>query len=223
MSDEQINKWNTRHAQLMLILIVLTLLTERIELLSLGAIISFSSLIHRGSKDLVKMKPPGGYANWVTGFRLILILIGSFLFGIVPDHILLELMLTAVLLDAIDGFLARKYDHSSTFGSFFDMEVDAFFVLLMCFYYYQYEGIGWWILIPGALRYLYKAMLIMFPKPDFKEKKRKYASYIGGYIFCHSLWLHYFRRHIPKLYFDGRCNSCLTFIWYFWCRICSIF
>ena len=167
----------------MLVLIVLTLVTEKIELLSLGAIISFSSLIHRFSKDLGKMKPPGGYANWVTGFRLVLILIGSFLFGVVSKNVILAIMLTAVLLDVVDGFLARKYDQASNFGSFFDMEVDAFFVLLMCFYYYQFEGIGWWILIPGALRYIYKGMLILFPKPEFKEKKRKYASYIAGTFF----------------------------------------
>jgi len=167
----------------MLLLIVLTLLTERLELLSLGVIISFSSLIHRSSKSLAKMNPPGGYANWVTGFRLVLILIGSFLFGIVSTNTILAIMLTAVLLDVVDGFLARKFDHASNFGSYFDMEVDAYFVLLMCFYYFQYEDIGWWILFPGVLRYLYKVVVTLIPKPTFKEKKQKYASIIAGIFF----------------------------------------
>ncbi len=183
MSDDQINKWNIRHAQLILALILLTLLTKRMELLSLGAIISFSSLLHRASKSLAKMKPPGGYANWVTGFRFVLILIGSFLFGVVSKYVILVIMLLAVLLDGVDGFLARKYRESSTFGSLFDVEVDAFFVLLMCFYYYQYEGIEWWILIPGVLRYLSQILVTLLPKPTFKEKKRNYTTIIAVIFF----------------------------------------
>lgn len=167
----------------MLVIIVLVLFTRRIELLSLAAIVSFSSLIHRASKSLMMLKPPGGYANWVTGVRLLLIIIGSFLFANLPKHIILLLMGSAVLLDFIDGLLARKYKQSSFFGHSFDVEVDAFFVLLMCFYYFQFEDIGWWILLPGVLRYIYIAMTSAVVKTNFKEKKRKYSTIIAGIFF----------------------------------------
>ena len=167
----------------MLALIVLVLITNKIVLLSLGAIISFSSFVHQGSSALAKLKPIGGYANWITGFRLLLIIIGSFLFVSFSGKLILAIMLSAVILDVVDGFLARKFKQTSLFGQYFDMEVDAFFVLLMCFYYYIHGGVGWWILIPGSLRYIYRVLISLIPKPNFIEKKRKYASYIAGLFF----------------------------------------
>ena len=183
MTNNQINKWNFRHAQLMLALIVLVLMTKRIELLSLGVIISFSVLFYKGSSSLSKMSPPGGYANWITGFRLLLIIVGIFLFGTISKLVIFIIMTTAVLLDGLDGFLARKRGESSTLGGYFDMEVDAFFVLIMCFYYFNFEGTGWWILVPGVLRYLYKVLTTILLKPNYVETKRKYASYIAGIFF----------------------------------------
>ncbi len=183
MTLDQIENWNGRHAILMFCLSCLVLFTQRIELLSLGAIISFSSLIHRNSKDLKKMVPSGGYANLVTGIRLLLLIIGSFLFSTVSKEVLFGIMTCAVLLDILDGFLARKYGHTSIFGQYFDMEVDAFFVLLMCFYYFQYQEIGWWILIPGVLRYVFRIFTLMFPKEGYVESKKSYAAMVAGTFF----------------------------------------
>ncbi len=167
----------------MLVIVVLSLFAERIELLSLGAIISFSSLIHRGSKNFMELKPLGGYANWITGFRLILIVIGSFLFSVVSNHVILGIMSLVVLLDRADGYLARKYGQTSFIGHNLDVEVDSFFVLLMCYYYFHFEGVGWWIIIPGVLRYLYIVMTSAVEKPNYRAKKRKYSTIIAGIFF----------------------------------------
>lgn len=182
-ADNYINGWNNRHAILMLSLSVFVIFTKRIEILSLGGMISFSSLIHRGSEHLSKLTPPGGYANLVTGFRLLLIIVGSFLFSIVSKELLFIIMGSVVVLDVLDGFLARKFNQVTEFGQFFDMEVDALFVLLMCFYYFQYEGMGWWILVPGMLRYVYKVFIQIFPKEGFVETKKRYASLVAGTFF----------------------------------------
>lgn len=168
----------------MLVLSTIVIFTKRIELLSLGALISFSSFIHRGSKSLSEMKPLGGYANMVTGLRLILLVVGSFLFSFISKEVLLFLMGSAVLLDLVDGYLARKFNQTSIFGQYFDMEVDAFFVLLMCFYYFQYQEVAWWILIPGLLRYAFKSYTTLFPKKDFIETKKRYAATIAGLFFA---------------------------------------
>jgi len=129
------------------------------------------------------MRPPGGYANLITGMRLILVVIGSFLLSIVAKEWIFVIMGSAVLLDFVDGYLARKYNQESTFGQFFDMEVDAFFVLLMCFYYYQYQEIGWWILIPGLMRYVFKIFTAIIPKEGFVETKKRYAAIVAGTFF----------------------------------------
>ena len=183
MTIEQIEKWNEKHAKIMFGLSILAVVTKRIELLSLGALLSFSSYIHQGSKELKKMNPSGGYANWITGFRLLLVVIGSFLFSLVSKEWILIIMTSAVLLDFVDGYMAKKYDQTTTFGQFFDMEVDAFFVLLMCFYYYQYQEIGWWILIPGVMRYAFKIFTVLVPKEGLVEAKKSYAATIAGIFF----------------------------------------
>jgi phosphatidylglycerophosphate synthase len=188
---------------------VAVLFTRRIDLLALGGFLSFASFIHQGSTILVKMKPLGGYANWVTGLRLVLILIGCFLFTYVPTAAILVVMLVAVLLDLVDGFMARKYGHVSFFGQYFDMEVDAFFVLVMCFYYYLFDGIAWWILIPGLLRYVFKIFTTLHPKEGFIETKKRYGSIIAGTFFAILLISIVFK--IPYLLLFGSMAIVLSF------------
>ncbi|MEM9544462.1 MAG: CDP-alcohol phosphatidyltransferase family protein [Bacteroidota bacterium] len=183
MTIEQIKKWNERHAKLMFGLSILAVITKRIELLSLGALLSFSSYVHQGSNELKKMSPAGGYANLTTGLRLLLVVIGSFLFTYVSKEWILAIMTTAVLLDIVDGYLAKKFNQVTTFGQFFDMEVDAFFVILMCFYYYQYQEVGWWILVPGIMRYAFKLFTVLVSKEGFVESKKRYAAMIAGIFF----------------------------------------
>jgi len=62
---------------------------------------------------------------------------------------------TALILDGCDGFFARRHGTASTFGGRFDMEVDAFFILLLSVLAMVLEKAGVWVLLSGALRYLY--------------------------------------------------------------------
>ena len=63
------------------------------------------------------------------------------------------------------------------------MEIDAFYTLLMCCYFYLFQDIPAWILIPGFLRYLYKIYTWLFPKEHFKETKKTYGAIIAGSFF----------------------------------------
>ena len=63
------------------------------------------------------------------------------------------------------------------------MEVDAFFVLIMCCFYYLQVGVSWWILIPGLLRYVFRLYTFCFPKPNVKEEKKTYATIIAASYF----------------------------------------
>lgn len=64
---------------------------------------------------------------------------------------------TVLLLDGVDGWLARRGGWSSAFGARFDMETDALLVLLMALLCLQLGKAGAWVLLSGALRYLFVA------------------------------------------------------------------
>ncbi len=156
---------------------MLALVLNMPYVLSLVTIVSFLGLAFSQQTNLNTL------ANMVTLFRFLLIVGASFGFAILDDYYLLAILIIAVSLDGLDGHLARKHKQSSVFGQYFDMEVDAFFVLLMCIYYYLFRDIGWWILVPGLMRYIYVIVLSLFPKTNFVEKKKKYATYIAGFFF----------------------------------------
>lgn len=62
---------------------------------------------------------------------------------------------TALLLDAFDGWVARRGGWSSAFGARFDMECDAFFLAVLSLLATLQDRLGAWVLLAGALRYLF--------------------------------------------------------------------
>ena len=197
---DRISRWNSIHAIVILISVFLSVYSEDFIFLVIGAIASFCYFILNNRDTLMELTPIGGYANWVTGFRFVL-LIGLMLF--LPSLSFLQLgvgLIIFVSLDGIDGWLARKYEQSTTFGQYFDMELDALFVMMMCCYYFLFKEISMWILFPGLLRYLYRVGIDIFPKENFKESKKRYASSIAG-IFFTILILGLFLDHEIRFYF----------------------
>jgi len=160
----------------MLLSVLLSWYSQTLWPISLIAAISLITFVF--SQTSIK-----GYANYITGFRFLMIVVFSWYVDIFPIKWMFGYLTIAVLLDVLDGYVARKYGETSVFGQYFDMEVDAFFVLLMCSYYYLYQGVPFWILIPGVLRYVYSLFLLIYPKPGFVEKKKSYAATIAGAFF----------------------------------------
>lgn len=66
---------------------------------------------------------------------------------------LVALAVVALLLDAVDGWVARHTRTASTFGARLDGEVDALLILVLSVY--VAEAIGWWVLAIGAARYVF--------------------------------------------------------------------
>jgi len=58
----------------------------------------------------------------------------------------------ALVLDGVDGRVARRTGTASALGARFDMEVDAFLILVLSAY--VAPAAGWWVLLIGAARYL---------------------------------------------------------------------
>jgi phosphatidylglycerophosphate synthase len=66
--------------------------------------------------------------------------------------LLVVLAAAALLLDAVDGPIARRTGTASPFGARFDMECDAFLILVLAVHVSR--TLGWWVLVIGAARYL---------------------------------------------------------------------
>jgi phosphatidylglycerophosphate synthase len=102
---------------------------------------------------------PGlGPADRVTLTRAVLVggvtgLVADSLGGPVSVPVLVALAAVALALDAVDGAVARRTGSSSAFGARFDMEIDAFLILVLCVAAVpQYGG---WVLGLGIARYAF--------------------------------------------------------------------
>lgn len=70
----------------------------------------------------------------------------------------------ALVLDGLDGWLARKLDRSSRFGARFDMEIDALLILVLSAAVIAAGKVGPWVLAIGLMRYVFIAAGWWWPK-----------------------------------------------------------
>jgi len=75
--------------------------------------------------------------------------------------VLTALTAVALILDAVDGQVARRTGTSSTLGARFDMEVDAILILVLSVY--VATALGPWVLLIGAMRYAFVAAARFLP------------------------------------------------------------
>ena len=130
--------------------------------LVLGVGLSFPGLI---ASAVGRWTPSGrfGSANVVTSCRLLLLLLLAAVSHRLGSFALAMCFLLALLLDVLDGYVARRGGHASAFGASFDMEVDAVFVLLVGYLLWLRAGLGLWVLGAGLLRYVYVLTLVLVP------------------------------------------------------------
>lgn len=107
-----------------------------------------------------------GPANQVTLARATLVggvaaLVAESLSGPVPTAVLVALTAVALLLDGVDGQVARRTGTTSAVGARFDMEVDAFLILVLSVLVAQDLGI--WVLAIGLTRYAFVAASLVLP------------------------------------------------------------
>ena len=83
------------------------------------------------------------------------------LFGDPHVTLLVVISTVALVLDAVDGHVARRTDSVTAFGARFDMEVDAFLIAVLSVHVAPH--LGWWVLAIGAMRYGYVAAGRLLP------------------------------------------------------------
>ena len=103
------------------------------------------------------------YERWPPGPADVVTLVRVGLIGVVtalvadgaPPLPVVSVAVVALALDWVDGLVARGTRTESDFGARFDMEADAFLILVLSVYV---SGVlGPWVLLIGAMRYLYGA------------------------------------------------------------------
>ncbi|GGS95100.1 CDP-alcohol phosphatidyltransferase family protein [Streptomyces cinerochromogenes] len=120
-----------------------------------------------------------GPANRVTLGRATLVggvtaLVGDSFESAPPVTLLVALTAVALLLDGVDGKVARRTGTSSALGARFDMEVDAFLILVLSVY--VSTQLGPWVLLIGGMRYAFVAAARVAPwltaplPPSFARK-----------------------------------------------------
>jgi phosphatidylglycerophosphate synthase len=100
-----------------------------------------------------------GAANHVTMIRAMLVtLVVSFIGEAAIPRVAATATALAVLmivLDGVDGWLARRSRMASSFGARFDVETDALLVIAMCMLLWQHGKAGAWVLLGGMMRYAF--------------------------------------------------------------------
>lgn len=134
-----------------------------------------------------------GVANGVTSVRLLIasLLAGAALVAISAGRgiidpmtwVLFSMAVAGLLLDGLDGALARALGQTSDFGARFDMEVDAFQILALSILAMALGKAGWWVLLGGLVRYAFVAAGLMWPKlntPLPPSWRRKACAVLQG-------------------------------------------
>jgi phosphatidylglycerophosphate synthase len=103
-----------------------------------------------------------GAANAVTATRSVLVgVITALVTASLPPArisataLLVTVTAVALALDGVDGAVARRTGSVTELGGRFDMEVDAFLLLVLCVY--DVRLVGWWVLAIGLMRYAFVA------------------------------------------------------------------
>lgn len=165
-------------ALLGLALLGLGAVAKRNDLLSPLSIAVAVLVLVSGSALVLRGLPPGqqryGAANRLTQARLAmaallcaLLIEASIGAGPHPSPLLAWSVVAyaglAAALDAVDGPLARGQGLAGPFGARFDMEVDAFFILVLALLCWRWNKAGAWVVLAGALRYLFVAAAWVWP------------------------------------------------------------
>lgn len=142
-----------------------------------------------------------GVPNCITLIRLVCLIALALFFPIITDLILFGCFVILTSLDGLDGFFARKLGQSSEVGEQFDMETDAFLVLVLSWIHVANETVGWWLLIAGSLRYTYEVISrFVSASSEKRELPKKVRATIAVIFFISLLMPFVFNKEVSSLF-----------------------
>ena len=127
---------------------------------------------------------PFGLANYITLGRAALVSVFAGFIGFpqtVTDSSVLIVFIgiLALVLDGVDGWIARRTGTAGPFGARFDMELDGFFILILCFLVIEAGRMGWWVLWAGLLRYIYVVAGLLIARLRQPLEPRKWRQAVA--------------------------------------------
>ncbi len=170
-------------------------LEVRIPVIAAAILASVFALVLHGLHE--HDHPRFGYANLVTALRagivslLAAIVLFSANFANPKSALITWAMIGAVLLvlamDGVDGYLARRYRQQSALGARFDMEIDAFLILILSVAVFVLDKAGAWVILIGLMRYLFIAaqcVIAALRRPLFVSFRRKLICVVQVAVLC---------------------------------------
>lgn len=133
--------------------------------------------------------PGFGPANRITLGRMVLTLPLAILLlhpeasGVTARWWTVGVGTTVMVLDGVDGWIARRTCTGTRFGGRFDMETDAFLMLVLSGLVWTAGRVGVWVLLIGGMRYLFLGagrLLSALRAPLFPSLRRKVVCVVQG-------------------------------------------
>lgn len=183
MNNKNIGKWIIVHTFLMLFCSIYALYITSIPLPLFFVSLSFIALLYLNRFAFKQFQPYGGYANWVSLIRLLLLFLLLINNQVLSKHTLALGFLTCILMDGLDGWLARRYQQVSEWGGLFDKEIDSFLVWGISLILYIYWNFPIWIMGIGCLHYFYEIILFLLNWQDIKTPKNPVGRYVAAFLF----------------------------------------
>lgn len=183
INNVKIAGWNNFHAILFSCLFILYLIFPSRFPVLIAGICSFLYYWTIHLDSLRTFRPFAGYANWTTSARLILVIAAGLFYKNIPDFFLFLIGIVIFCFDGLDGYLARKLKQESEFGAYFDMETDAFYVCVFTLILFERDFAGYWILIPGFMRYFYGTIILLIGRKSKEAIRTKFGPIVAGTFF----------------------------------------
>jgi len=179
----------------MSIALFLAINTQSVFWLPLIAFCSFSALFYLSyrSESASRTRSSGSTkrntkvlnssANQITAFRFLLSAMTALLVFQLSEIVSFCLFGFAILLDGLDGYLARKHKEASEIGSLFDKTVDAYFVLLLSYILVIKYEVPFWFLGIGYLHYGYELLILGLGWQNLSIPKNPVGKYAAAFLF----------------------------------------
>lgn len=180
-----LSKWLVFNALGMTFALILALATNALFWLPLTALGLFVHLFYRYPSTPHSPQPVirNSYANQITALRFLLATVVALLTNFIAPQLSFFLFGTAIAMDGLDGYLARKFNQASALGGLFDMTTDACLVLILSFLLVKYYEVPYWILGIGYLHYGYTLILYILNWQHLVIPKNPIGKYVAAFLF----------------------------------------
>jgi len=164
-SDHFYLQWILGHSLLNIITALIVVWMNDHRPLLLFNIVSFGFYLSYIRRFLIGYPLLIGYANWITIIRLLLLFILGFSINKISNISAFIGFGLVIIIDGLDGFVARKFNQQSEYGGRLDMECDALLVLYLSLVHINRGSIPFWILLPGGMRFLFGVLTYFVRSP----------------------------------------------------------